>query len=306
MKILVTGAAGYVGLHLVDRLLKSGYKVKAVDNFFKSIPNDLIGFVDHPNFEFMFGDLTSVKVCEKAVDGVDCIANLAGVVGQPLSDKHEKIAELVNVGIVENLTQVTNKLIIQASTGSVYGEIVGQKCTETIACNPLSWYGITKLRAEKALDNRKNAVSLRFATGCGLSPKLRNDLLVNSLVYHAVCNGIIAVYQADFMRTFISVKDMARAFHFFIDRFANDDKRITHEIYNVGDESLNISKRNLAEFIGQKTSCTVVYPDGGYKDPDLRNYEVSTEKINNVGFKTIYTLDNIVDELIKGFKILKH
>lgn len=307
MKILVTGAAGYVGLHLVDRLLKSGYKVRAVDNFFTSSPENLLKFVEFApsHFEFVNADITSESDCLKIVDGVDCVVNLAALVGEGICKKMERLAEITNAEAVGYLCESTNVPIIHASTGSVYGEIIGQKCTETIKCEPVSWYGTTKLWAESCLQNRGKAVALRFATGCGLSPKLRNDLLVNNLVYNAVNNGVLAIYQADFMRTFISVKDMARAFHFFVDKVARCELDNEYHVFNVGDESLNLSKRDLAEFIAKKTRCLLTYPEGGYVDGDKRNYEVDYSEIRKAGFTVLYGLESIVDELISGFKILK-
>ena len=148
---------------------------------------------------------------------------------------------------------------------------------------------------------RNNSTSFRFATAFGVSPRLRLDLLVNDLTYRAHTEGYAVIYESHFMRTFIHVKDIAKVFCFAIE----NQKDMVGEVYNVGSNSMNYSKKDVCETIKKslpKTYFNYADVDG---DPDKRNYIVSYEKINSLGFDTTISLEDGVEELIKSFPLIR-
>jgi nucleoside-diphosphate-sugar epimerase len=193
-----------------------------------------------------------------------------------------------------------DQYLLYGSTGSNYGEVDGI-CTENTPLNPLTAYGVTKTEAEKLVMNRENSTAFRFATAFGVSPRLRLDLLVNDLTYRSHTEGYAVIYESHFMRTFIHVKDIARVFCFAIE---NMDV-MSGEVYNIGHDSMNYSKKNVCEIIKKllpKTYFNYADVDG---DPDKRNYVVSYEKINSLGFNTTISLEEGVKELIKSFPMIR-
>ena len=192
-----------------------------------------------------------------------------------------------------------NQLLLFGSTGSNYGKVTNGVCTEETPLNPTSLYAETKTYAEKKAMSHGNTIAYRFATAFGSSPRLRLDLLVNELTYLAVTQGYIMVYQPEFMRTFIHVRDLVKSFMFGI---KNADK-MAGEVYNVGSNKMNYSKRDVCEMIKAKTGCVVTYNDFD-SDKDHRDYVVSYDKINTLGFDTTSTLEEGIDELIKVYEVL--
>ena len=216
MKILVTGGGGYVGNVLCRQLLDKGYQVKCLDNFNKGQCDAIIPLATNPSFEFEYGDVTVAEHMNEAVKGCDAIIHLAAIVGFPDCAAQPALAEAVNVQGTKNVIDARNNYstsipLVYASTGSVYGKVEGV-CIEESPLNAVSQYGLNKRVAEEMISNEENTVSFRFATGFGVSPSMRVNLLVNDFVYQAVTNKILTIFQADFRRTFIHVRDMGRAF----------------------------------------------------------------------------------------------
>ena len=141
--------------------------------------------------------------------------------------KYPKESREINLDANRLLLELASKeqLILYASTGSTYGELIGELCTETTPLNPLTDYGKQKMEAEEMIMNRGNAVSFRFATAYGVSPRLRLDLLINDFTFKAVKDKTLIVYEKHFMRTFIHVRDMARSFLFTLEHFDTIHKK---------------------------------------------------------------------------------
>ncbi len=300
MKLLVTGGAGYVGSVLIPRLLNAGHHVRVLDNLMYGGASLLPHFSD-PKFEFLKGNILDEARVRQATRGVDAIIHLAAIVGYPACKKNEQLAYDVNyIGtkIVEK-NRDRNQLLIYASTGSNYGAVVGQVCTEETALNPLTIYGTTKTQAERHLLNSPNTICYRYATAFGVSPRMRLDLLINDFVYQAVKVRNLIVYERTFKRTFIHVIDMARSFIFALE---NADRMIG-QVYNVGSEQMNYSKEQIAELVRRKVDFYLHYADVG-KDEDQRNYEVSYAKINALGFYTTISVEDGVDELIRAYETI--
>lgn len=295
-KIVIFGGAGYLGSTLTNLLLKESYQVRVVDNFHKGTCDTLIPFIPNDNFEFMFGDVTNPEDVKRGLDGAAAVVNMASIVGFPACSRNPALSELVNIGGAENIMKYkpAEMPLIFTSTGSVYGAL-GELCTELSPANPPTIYGKTKLEAEKIFLAGENTIVHRYATAFGVGfNSTRVNLLVNTLVYEAMINKIITVFEADFKRTFIHCRDICSAINFTLKNWYN----FKHRVYNVGNGNLNISKRWLANFIGEKTGCLVQFAETG-KDFDVRNYEVDYSRIENEGWKAQIGMEQGIKEIIK-------
>ena len=189
MKVLVTGGGGYLGNVLCRDLMRRGYFVRCVDNFHKGHCDPVIGLVSRPSFEFMYGDVSNQEHVEKMWDGCDACIHLAGIVGFPQCAAQPALSHAVNVDGTKYLLDIRgDRIFINSSTGSVYGKVEGI-CTEDSPLNTTTTYGLNKLEAEHMTTNAGDfTASFRFATGFGVSPNMRVNLLVNDLVHQAVSN----------------------------------------------------------------------------------------------------------------------
>lgn len=303
MKILVTGGAGYIGSVLVPLLLDKGHKVVVVDNFFYG-QHSLLDVCHNPNLEIIRGDARDEKVMSKCMNVTDLIIPLAALVGAPLCDKFPHEAETVNLEAIELILKLrkSDQKIIYPTTNSGYG--IGQKnvyCTENTPLNPISLYGKLKVEAEKLILESGNAVTLRLATVFGVSPRMRLDLLVNDFVHRAVNDRFIVLFEGDFKRNYIHIRDVAKAFLFVCDNF----DKMKNEPYNIGLSDANLSKKELCQTIKNHLPDFCFLEAEVGEDPDKRDYIVSNEKIERIGFKPDWNLDKGISELIKGFKIIK-
>jgi nucleoside-diphosphate-sugar epimerase len=298
--ILITGGAGYVGSLTTRLLLEKGYKVTVLDNLSYGGLSLLPCFSEN-NFQFVRGDIRDRNVMKSLVKAADLIIHLAAVVGFPACKKDPDLAMDVNV----NGTRVLQKCrsrdqgVIFASTSSMYGAQEKDMVTEESPPNPLTTYGITKAQAEELLMSLENVLCYRFATGFGISPRMRLDLMINDFVYQAVKLHQVIVYEKSFKRAFIHVRDMARSILFAVENF----EKMRNGIFNVGSPELNLSKEEIAEFIKKKVNYYIHYSDVG-SDRDRRNYSLSYEKIHEKGFSTEVSLEKGISELIQGYKVI--
>jgi nucleoside-diphosphate-sugar epimerase len=150
--------------------------------------------------------------------------------------------------------------------------------------------------------DRGNAISFRLATVFGMSPRMRLDLLVNDFVYRAVTDRAVILFEGHFKRNYIHVRDVTRAFLHGLDHF----DELKNEPYNVGLSDANLSKRELCERIRKQVPHFVFVEAPIGKDPDQRDYIVSNEKIERTGFRTQYSLDAGIAELVKGCRMLRN
>lgn len=300
MKLLVTGGAGYVGSVLVPVLLQNNHEVKVLDNLMYG-GESLLPCFYHPNFSFYKGDIRDENLVKSLVKDVDAVIHLAAITGYPACKKNEKLAYEVNLLgtqiIGKNLRG--DQTIFFASTGSNYGALLNQVCTEETPLNPLTTYGITKTAAEKFLLENCNTIAYRFATGYGISPRLRIDLLVHDLVYQALKTKNLVVYEKSFKRTFIHVRDMAAAFLFGLE----NKETLKNQVFNVGSETMNFTKEELVNKIRERLDFYAHFADVG-KDEDQRNYEVSYKKINDRGFHTSIPFDRGLEEVIQALRLV--
>lgn len=302
-KILVTGGAGYVGSTLVPMLLDQGYDVTVFDNLMYG-GNSIIPLFSNDKFNFIKGDIREKALMKKTLSKADAIIHLAAIVGYPACKKDPILANQVNDEaskfIADNVRP--EQLVVFASTGSNYGAIKNGICVEELPLNPLTIYGKTKVAAEKHFLEKDtcNAIIFRYATAFGISPKLRLDLLINDFVYQAVKNNYLLIYESHLKRTFIHVRDMARSIIFAL---KNKDKLINN-VYNVGDQSMNLSKAKIANMIKKYKDFYLHFVEIG-KDEDQRDYEVSYEKINKLGFHTTVDIQTGIKELVRVMSIVE-
>lgn len=299
MNILVTGGAGYIGTLLIPMLLEKGHKVTLLDNFLWGV-QPILSFAAHKNFDIVSGDVRDENLVREQIKNKDMVIHLAAIVGYPACAKDPARAISTNVNGTKNVASNITKSqrLIFASTGSTYGKVDGV-CTEDTPIAPLTLYGSTKSEAEKiSLD--AGGVALRFATVFGISPRLRLDLLVNDFTYQALHNKQIVLYEGHFRRTFLHSKDCANSYMFTIDHY--DEMR--GEAFNVGDDSMNYTKREIALLIKKHLKFYLHEADVG-EDLDKRDYEVSYKKINNLGFKSEIDMETGILELIKVLKHIK-
>ncbi len=302
-KILVTGGAGYLGSVLVKELLVKGYEVMVLDNLLFQ-QNSLLDCCKHKKFNFIKGDICDYNLIEQLLPKYDFIIPLAAIVGAPACKKNPTLTKMVNSDsyhfLIKNLSKTQQ--ILFPTTNSGYG--IGSKdefCTEKTPLNPISEYGVTKVQIEKAFLQRENSITFRLATVFGMSPRMRMDLLVNDFVYRAINDKTIVLFEENFRRNYIHIRDVASAFLFAIENF----QKMKNEPYNVGLSSANLTKIQLAQKIKNYVPDLYIHSSNIGEDIDKRDYMVSNEKIESKGWKAKYSLDDGIIELLKGYKIIK-
>ena len=299
MNVLVTGGAGYIGSVLVSKLLSRGLNVTVLDNLMYN-QTSLNQVCHNKNFRFYRGDVRIKSDILPILKQADAIIPLAALVGAPLCDRDPINATTTNKDAIFMMMDYISKdqLVIMPTTNSAYGS--GDNCTEESELKPISRYAIDKVEVEKRLMDHTNATSLRLATVFGMSPRMRTDLLVNDMTYRAVKDNFVVLFESHFKRNYIHVCDVVDAFNWSL---YNSDMR--GQIYNVGLSSANVSKRELCETIKKYIPRFEIIDAPIGADKDQRNYIVSNAKIEALGFKPKHSLDDGIQELIKGFSMMR-
>ena len=303
MKVLVTGGAGYIGSILVPMLLNEGHEVTVLDNFMYK-QTSLLDCCYNKKLTIINADARDKGLIKKLLETPDAIFPLACLTGAPLCAKDPLGARSINFDAVKTIEEIRskNQVIIFPTTNSGYG--LGEKgifCTEKTPLRPVSLYGKYKVEVEKYLLDSKNCMTFRFATVFGTSPRMRLDLLVNDFTYRAFYDRFLVLFEAHFKRNYLHVRDAAGAFIHGLKNFES----MKGEAYNVGLSKANLSKFQLCEEIKKHLPDFYFNEAEIGEDIDKRDYLVSNEKIEATGFKTEYSLSFGIQELIKGFQIIK-
>ena len=284
--------AGYLGGTLVPMLINDGHEVVVYDRLNFGV-HSILNFAASPQVTIVQDDVRDKDAMARAAEDCDGFIHLAAIVGVPACAADPNTTETTNLGGTRNIVEIAgSRPLVFASTGSTYGA-VNDICTEETPINPLSLYGHTKAEGEH-MAREQGAVALRFATVFGVAARMRLDLMVNDFVYKAIHEKVIVLYEGHFRRTFLHVNDAARAIQFAF----NNHSTMEGEAYNVGHESMNYTKREIAKLVQEKVDYNLYEADIG-QDADQRDYEVSYEKIRKLGYDIETDLDMGIDELIK-------
>lgn len=303
MNILVTGGAGYLGSVLCELLLDKGYKVTAVDNLMYR-QKSLFHLCNNKNFNFVFGDVRDKSLMSKLIKNADVLLPLAAIVGAPACDLNPNLATTTNLDAIKLLNHLRSKdqLVVYPTTNSGYGVSSGDVfCTEETPLQPISLYGRTKSDAEAELLGSKNTIALRLATVFGMSPRMRLDLLVNDFVYKAFIDRYIVIFEKDFKRNYVHIRDVADCFIFCIE----SAKKMVGRPYNVGLDEANLSKEELAQKIKKFLPNFYIHFSEVGSDPDKRNYIVSNQRLKEAGFEAKRSLDEGIKELLRGYQMIR-
>jgi nucleoside-diphosphate-sugar epimerase len=305
-KVLVTGGAGYIGSVLVRQLLNKGFKVRVIDSL-KFGDDALREIMQDPNFEFMKGDVRNEADVDKALIGVDAVAHLAAIVGDPACKKFSKEALETNwyasVKLFEKSEEAGVKRFVFASTCSNYGKMANPDTlvTESSELRPVSLYAELKVKFERYLletkkDSRICGTPLRFSTVYGYSPRIRFDLTVNEFTRNAAVHGKQEIWGQQFWRPYCHVDDLSRAVVLVME---SSEEKVRANVFNVGSTEENYNKRMIMKEISRVLPHVKVNYIESSEDP--RDYRVNFDKIKKElgyfitkkvydGIKEIYTL----------------
>jgi len=300
--VLVTGGAGYIGSVLCEHLLNRQYRVTVVDNVMYG-QQSLFHLFANPAFDFIFGDARDEALIRRLVPAADVLIPLAAIVGAPACTRDPGLTRAVNLDAIRLLNRIRSprQLIVFPTTNSGYGTKSGEtQCTEDTPLEPITLYGETKVQAEAELLNSPNTITLRLATVFGLSPRMRLDLLVNYIVYAAFKDGYIVIFEKDFRRNYIHIRDVADC---FVHCIVNAD-RMAGRPYNVGLDQANLSKEELALKVKEHVPNFYIHFSDVRSDPDKRNYIVSNQRLREMGFEARRSLDEGIEELLRGYRML--
>jgi nucleoside-diphosphate-sugar epimerase len=300
--VLITGAAGYLGSILCERLLAAGCRVTGLDNLLYGQEGPF-HLCTHHHFEFIYGDARNESLVSSVIRDADVLIPLAALVGAPACDRDPHMARAVNLDapLLLNRLRSHRQLVIFPTTNSGYGTKTGESfCTEDTPLEPVSLYGRTKVRAELELLQSPNVITLRLATVFGMSPRMRLDLLVNDFVYAAATHRYIVIFEKDFKRNYIHIRDVADCFLHCIEH----SDAMAGRAYNAGLDEANLSKEQLALKIKEHVPDFHINFASVGSDPDKRNYIVSNKRLKDAGFEARRSLDAGIRELLKGYRMM--
>lgn len=300
--VFITGGAGYLGSILCEHLLDKGYRVTVLDSLMYGEQN-LNHLCANPDFDFHRGDARDEKLVGSLIRDADVLIPLAAIVGAPACDLDPLMASSTNRDAIAMLCRIRRpeQLIIYPTTNSGYGTKTGDVfCTEESSLDPISLYGRTKCEAEEVVLAAGNSITLRLATVFGMSPRPRLDLLVNHFTYAAFFDGYLVIFEKDFKRNYVHIRDVADCFIHCIENPA----RMIGRPFNVGLDAANLSKEELALKIKEHIPRFYLHFSEVGSDPDKRNYIVSNQRLADAGFVARRSLDEGIRELIKGYRLI--
>jgi nucleoside-diphosphate-sugar epimerase len=315
IKVLVIGASGYIGSVLCKELCAEAtygdcyvdMEITALDNLMFN-QNSLLGCLDFNCFKFVKGDIRNWTLVKELVEKNDVIVNLAAYVGEPICKKYPQEANSVILDGMSNVLESISEqqLLIYPNTNSGYGVMKDEDiCTEESPLNPVSLYGKLKVEAEEMIREESNvrAAIFRLATIFGCSLRMRVDLLVNNFVYQAWKNRALVLFEPHFKRNYVHVNDVVDAFIYMIEHRSMIKKT---EVYNLGNDSLNCTKLALAEQVKEALPQTEIYISETGKDPDKRDYYVSSQKfVDTFRFKPWRAIKDNIPQLISAYEIMQ-
>lgn len=298
-RVLVTGGAGFIGSHLTRMLLDRGYRVRILDRFDYGQAG-IERIKDHPRLEILPGDICNSRDLSQAMRGVDGVLALAAIVGDPACSLDPEETINLNYTATKILTEVCNfygvRRLVFSSSCSVYGASSNTLLTEQARLNPVSLYARTRVLSESIIFDRHGDVEpvvLRLATVFGLSPRMRFDLVVNTLTARAMVDKKISIFGGNQWRPNVHCRDVARA---FVTALEAPREAVAGEIFNVGGDALNHRIADLGDMVAQIVGDVEVVHQ--QEAPDPRDYRVSFGKIRRIlGFEPQFTVARGIREV---------
>ena len=304
-RVYITGGGGYVGSALVPHLLADGYEVKVLDLFLYG--KDVLP--KHPKLELVQGDLRDEKLLEKTIAGCDALIHLACISNDPSFELDPNLSKVINFDIFEPLVKISKKAgvkrFVYASTSSVYGVSDAPEVKEDHPLLPITDYNKYKGLCEPILlrEAAKGFVPviIRPATVCGYAPRLRLDLTVNILTWHAYNTGKITVFGGKQMRPNIHIGDMVDLYRLLL---SLPDEKIASRTYNAGYENHTVSDlANTVVEVARKRFPNRKFEIVTTPSDDIRSYRISSEKIKKeLGFTAKRTIADAVNSLLDAFE----
>ena len=287
----MTGGAGYIGSVLCEKLLKEGHEISVLDALFFG-DRGVRELSGRPGFKLLKGDIRRKEDISEAIGGTEAIVHLAALVGEPAATRWPDLNQSINLEGTRNLLELAgDRLFVYASSCSVYGNQEGAVDEESpvMALGP---YAESRIRGEEMVrEMAERYLILRFATVFGLSGRMRFDLLVNEFTLSAWRKGSIEIYNPGITRPFVHLSDLALA----ATKAMGNPKAIGQTI-NIG--MGNFSKADLAGRIAGLTGAEVKEVKAG---PDLRNYNISFEKMERVlGTKASVGIEEGAGEILSA------
>ncbi|MEI6500958.1 MAG: SDR family oxidoreductase [Armatimonadota bacterium] len=300
--VYVTGGGGYVGAVLVPKLLQAGYAVKVLDLFIYG-EEALAAVAEHPNLTLVRGDLRDRALLEKTLPGCDAVIHLACISNDPSFELDPGLGTSINYDAFEPLVQAARDSgvprFIYASSSSVYGIKEDENVTEDLPLEPLTDYSRFKALCEEILARYQSpeftTVTIRPATVCGYSRRLRLDLTVNILTNHAVNRGKITVFGGVQRRPNIHIEDIT---DLYVDLLSRPAEQIAGQVWNAGYENHKVSEiaQIVRQVVGEQVEIVTEPTD------DLRSYHISSAKIErDLGFVPRHTIEDAVRGLVEAF-----
>ena len=298
--VFITGGAGYVGAVLVPKLLKKGDKVTVLDLMIygeEVLPK-------HPNLQSVKGDIRDQQLLKKILPGHDAVIHLACISNDPSFELNPTLGKSINLDAFEPLVKISKeagvKRFIYASSSSVYGIKDEPNVHEGMTLEPLTDYSKFKMECEVILEKYRSndftTLTIRPATVCGYSPRLRLDLTVNILTNLAVNKGEITVFGGEQKRPNIHIEDMT---DLYITVLELPKEKISGKIWNAGYENHKVKEiaQMVKNVVGEKVNIITTTTN------DNRSYHISSEKIkNDIGFTPKHTIEDAVRDLKNAFE----
>jgi len=301
--VYVTGGAGYVGAVLVPKLLAAGYQVRVLDLFIYG--DDVFPTCKgNPGLTLIKGDMRDLGLLRRTLPGCDAVIHLACISNDPSFELDPSLGKSINFDCFRPLVEISRDSgvhrFVYASSSSVYGVKEEENVTEELSLEPLTDYSKFKAMCEEVLAEYQSpdftTVTLRPATVCGYSPRLRLDLSVNILTNHAYTNNKIRVFGGDQYRPNIHIDDVT---DLYVKLLQLPDEQIAGKIWNAGWENQTIN--TIAEIVRenvQKPGVEIA------REPtnDHRSYRISSAKIKrDIGFTPRHSIAQAVSDLVEAF-----
>ena len=306
MKVLVTGASGYVGSWLVPQMLADGHHVTGLDiGWFGD------GYLskDNAHYKAVIGDIRDIDAVRRAVKGREAVVHMACVSNDHSCQLDEALSTSINYDAFEPLVIAAKEAgvrrFVYCSSSSVYGISEAPDVREDHPLVPLTLYNKYKGMCEPLLLKHQSpsfeCVVIRPATVCGYAPRQRFDLTVNIMTMLAVLKREITVFGGEQRRPNLHIKDMSDCYRMLLTAPA---EKIQGQIFNVGRQNLKV--REIADIV-----ANVVEQQMGYRpsittteSTDTRSYHINSDKIRDVlGFEPLHTVEDAVRDLCFKFKL---